>query len=165
MLGRFQLLRNNSNIYACKALDDLINLRLSREEHGTWIEKAVITRIWISTSDVDAENALEKMQEMFDMVLQESNSPLSAPATHAAQTLLWKKVEEASAREQHDVAESWCQLCLHMIFERAGAQNKVKVTRFVISSCCLAPAMCMITDCTKEDHSVCTFTARLCDCS
>ncbi|KAJ4319655.1 sporulation-specific protein 22 [Neodidymelliopsis sp. IMI 364377] len=118
-----------NNVYACKALDDLMRIRLNREENGSWIEKAAITRIWLSTSDVHAENALEQLQQMFDMILHESNYMLSAPATHAAQTLLWKKVEETSTQEQHSIAESWCRLCLHPLFERAGAQNKVKITR------------------------------------
>lgn len=108
----------------------MLKSRLIREENASWIEKAVITRIWISTSDVHAENALEQLQGIFDTVLQESGPSLSAPATHAAQTLLWKKVEQASAQEQHNVAEAWCRLCLHSLFVKAGAQNKVKITRY-----------------------------------
>lgn len=126
-------LKFNSNVYACKALDDLMSIRLFMEENATWIEKTVITRIWISTSDVQAENVLEQLQQTFDTILQESNSSLSAPATHAAQTLLWKKVEETSACEQHDVSEAWCRLCLHPLLEKAGAQNKVKITRCVVN--------------------------------
>ena len=100
-----------------------------REENSAWIEKAAVTRVWLSTSGIHAENALEQLQQMLDFVLQESNFSLSAPATHAAQTLIWKKVEERTAQEQHNVAEAWCQLCLHPVFEKAGAQNKVKITR------------------------------------
>lgn len=47
--------------------------------------------------------------------------------------LLWKMVEAAANQEHHDVAEAWCRLCLHPIFEKAGAQNKAKVSRF----CCI----------------------------
>lgn len=108
-----------------------MTFRLIREENASWIEKVVITRIWISTSDVHAENALEQLQQMFDTVMRESNLSLTPPATHAAQTLLWKKVEEAAAQEQHSTAEAWCHLCLHPLLEKAGAQNKVKVIRCV----------------------------------
>lgn len=83
---------------------------------------------WISTSDAHAGNALEQLQDTFDLV-HESNFSLSAPATHAAQTLLWKKVEAAVGQEQDDTAEAWCRLCLHPLLEKAGAQNKVKITR------------------------------------
>lgn len=128
-MAKIQTLNMNSNVYACKALDELLKSRLIRDEHGPWIEKAIITRIWISTSDAHAENALEQLQQIFDLLVQESNFSLSAPATHAAQTLLWKKVEAATAQDQDDTAEAWCRLCLHPILEKAGAQNKVKVTR------------------------------------
>jgi hypothetical protein len=110
----------SSSVYACRALDELLKSRLTRDEHGPWIEKVVITRIWI---------ALEQLQETFNFLEQESGFSLSAPATHAAQTLLWKKVEAATEQEQDDTAAAWCQLCLHPVLEKAGAQNKVKITR------------------------------------
>jgi hypothetical protein len=138
-----------------------MKIRLIREENATWIEKAVITHIWISTSNVQAESALEQLQQMFDTVLQESNSLLSAPATHAAQTLLWKKVEDTWAQEQQDAAEAWCRLCLHPLLEKAGAQNKVKITR-----CVAIPPFSTLqhitTDRMKEDHSICAVATGLC---
>ena len=123
------VLTSSSSVYACKALDELLKSRLIRDEHGPWIEKAVITRVWISTSDSHAGNALEQLQQTFDLLIHESNFSLSAPATHAAQTLLWKRVETAKGQEQDDMAAAWCQLCLHPVLEKAGAQNKVKITR------------------------------------
>jgi hypothetical protein len=140
-----------------------MRIRLNREENGSWIEKAAITRIWLSTSDVHAENALEQLRQMFDMILHESNYLLSAPATHAAQTLLWKKVEETSAQEHHCVAESWCRLCLHPLFERAGAQNKVKITRCVISVS--LSSRHAIADLKKKNYPICTLSTRLYSCA
>ncbi|KAF1835983.1 SPO22-domain-containing protein [Decorospora gaudefroyi] len=125
-------LKEHSNVTACKALDDLIDTRLFREENQTWIEKAVITRIWIGTTNNFAENTLEQLHELFDTLEQSPKVTLSAPATHAAQTLLWKKVEAACAQERHGVAEAWCRICLHPIFGKAGAQNQAKVSRKII---------------------------------
>lgn len=116
-------------MYACKALDELLKSRLVRDEHEPWIEKAVITRIWISISDAHTENALEQLQQNFDLLVQEANFSLSAPATHAAQTLLWKKVEAAMSQGTDDSTEAWCRLCLHPILQKAGTQNKVKIVR------------------------------------
>lgn len=76
-----------SNVTACKVLDDLISIRLFREENQPWTEKAVITRIWLLTSNNLAEHALDQLQELFDTVTQNSKVTLSAPATHAAQTV------------------------------------------------------------------------------
>lgn len=157
------MLNVDSNVYACKALDDLTKFRLIREDNELWIEKAIITRIWISTNNIHAENAIEQLQQMFDMVVQDSNSSLSAPATHAAQTLLWKKVEETSAQEQNDAAEAWCQLCLHPLLEKAGAQNKVKIMRCVVVRD-FSMFTCIATDFAKENRSVCAIETGLYSC-
>ncbi|KAI5375420.1 hypothetical protein J4E82_005842 [Alternaria postmessia] len=93
-------LKDHSNTTACKALEDLIDVRLFREENQSWIEKAVITRIWIGTNNNLADNTLEQLQELFDTVDQNSKIRLSAPATHAAQTLLWKKAQSAGNKRQ-----------------------------------------------------------------
>lgn len=44
--------------------------------------------------------------------------------------MLWKNIESAASQEQHKMAEAWCHLCLHPIFEKAGSQNKAKVSRY-----------------------------------
>ena len=80
-------LTHPSSVTASKALDDLVNLRLFREENQNWIEKAVITRIWIVTANTTVEDPVETLREFFDVVLQNSKVPLSASATHAAQTV------------------------------------------------------------------------------
>lgn len=95
-----------------------------------WVEKAIIARVWFSTSDVHAGYALEHLRDTLNLV-HDSNFSLSAPATHAAQILLWKRVEAVAEQEQDDSAEAWCLLCLHPILEKAGAQNKVKINRCV----------------------------------
>ncbi|KAF2036041.1 SPO22-domain-containing protein [Setomelanomma holmii] len=125
-------LKEHSNASACKILDDLIDIRLFREENQVWIEKAVIMRIWIGTTSAMSENVLDQTQELLDTVSQNSKAPQSAPATHAAQTLLWKRVEAAASQEQFDTAEAWCRICLHPLFDKAGAQNKAKIARKMI---------------------------------
>lgn len=77
----------HSNVKAGKILDNLIDIRLFREENRAWVEKAVVTRIWITTTNMTADDNLEQLQELLDLVSQNSKDPLSAPATHAAQTV------------------------------------------------------------------------------
>ncbi|KAL6711348.1 sporulation-specific protein 22 [Coniothyrium glycines] len=127
---------------ACRILEDLIEIRLFREENEKWIEKALVTRIWLGSIAGMNENTLEQLQELFESVGQQSIS-LTAPATHAAQTLLWKRVEAAFSLEQYDAAEAWCRVCLHPIFDKAGAQDKAKVSRKIIQ-CAIA----------RQDYSV-----------
>jgi hypothetical protein len=80
-------LNRNSNTTAGKALDNLIVIRLFREENQAWLEKAVITRIWIGTTIGYADNTLVQLQDLLDTVSRNSQTFLSAPATHAAQVV------------------------------------------------------------------------------
>jgi hypothetical protein len=43
-------------------------MRLFQQENQQWIEKAMITRVWFSTSDTPADDVLEKLHELFDTV-------------------------------------------------------------------------------------------------
>ncbi|KAF2659423.1 SPO22-domain-containing protein [Lophiostoma macrostomum CBS 122681] len=132
IMHQIHTLKQHSNTNACKALDDLIEARLFREENHNWIEKAAITRIWAGTASPTGENELELLQDLFATILRNTKHPLSAPATHAAQTLIWKRVEAAGGPDQPALAESWCRLCLHPLFEKAGEINKSKVARKII---------------------------------
>jgi hypothetical protein len=80
-------LKEHSNATACKAVDNLIEIRLFEEENQVWIEKAITTRIWICTTSPLTEDSLGSLQELFDTTSQNSKHPLSGPATHAAQTV------------------------------------------------------------------------------
>ncbi|KAK7183868.1 hypothetical protein PSPO01_10204 [Paraphaeosphaeria sporulosa] len=130
-------LKDQSAATACKALDEVISTRLFREEKEAWIDKAVITRVWITCTSFVVEGTLNQLREFFDDVLRNAKAPLSAHATHAAQTLLWKQVEATSSRGQHKEAEAWCGICLHALFNLAGEINKTKIARKIIM-CALA---------------------------
>ncbi|KAF2872932.1 meiosis protein SPO22/ZIP4 like-domain-containing protein [Massariosphaeria phaeospora] len=130
-------LKDHSNASSCKSLDDLIEIRLFREENQNWIEKAFITRIWLGTTSSYSDNCLETLHELFEMVSRNTKGPLSAPATHAAQTLLWKRVEASYSQEQHEATDAWCRICLHPLFDKAGELNRSKIIRKMIL-CALA---------------------------
>ncbi|KAF2745815.1 SPO22-domain-containing protein [Sporormia fimetaria CBS 119925] len=135
-------LKDHSSVAACKILDQFIEIRLFPEENQNWIEKAVITRVWAGTGGPSSENDLETLQMLCDNVSRNTNQPLSAPATHAAQTLLWKKVEAAYSQDQFATAEAWCRLCVHSVFDKAGELNKTKIIRKMI--------MCALA---RQDHA------------
>ena len=44
--------------------------------------------------------------------------------------LLWKRIEASYHQDRFDIAEAWCQLCLHSIFGDTGVLNTGKVQRF-----------------------------------
>ncbi|KAK4141165.1 meiosis protein SPO22/ZIP4 like-domain-containing protein [Dichotomopilus funicola] len=106
----------------CAVMDDFITLLGSAKNHE-WLEKAVVTRMWMITSQRDSLETISTVKS----VLKYLNRPLSAEAAGAAQALLWKKLELNYVQGQYDLAESWCQLGLHDTFENCGAENKSKL--------------------------------------
>lgn len=76
-----------SDVTACKVIDALIEIRLFREENEAWVEKAIVTRVWITCTTFMAEGTTDQLRELFDMVLRNIKVPFSAQATHATQTV------------------------------------------------------------------------------
>ncbi|KAI9697243.1 MAG: hypothetical protein M1836_004807 [Candelina mexicana] len=129
IVGHIHKLRAGSPDLACKALDDLLTMRTFSTEKEAWVEKVLITRLWISTNSSDNNNVLNQLYAILDSIASNIKEPLSAHATHAAQTLLWKRIESNYRQQNFAVAESWCRLSLHRVFERAGDLNTAKIAR------------------------------------
>ncbi|PSN68963.1 SPO22-domain-containing protein [Corynespora cassiicola Philippines] len=129
-------LKDHSDTAACGVLVDLLETRLFRDEYQAWIERAVVTYIWIKVTGAE-EKMIGDTQELLDKVLMHTKDIFSAPATHAAQTLLWKRVEALHSQGNHATAEAWCRICLHQLFDKAGEQNKSRISRKLIT-CALA---------------------------
>jgi len=130
-------LKEWSPAIACKALDDLLTMRLAASDKEGWIESAVVTRIWIATTNPQADSPTPGIQGMLDLLWQNTEKPLSPAATHAAQTLLWKCVEASYSQRQFDIAESWLRLASHRLFASCGELNSAKISRKLIL-CALA---------------------------
>jgi hypothetical protein len=80
-------LNDKSPSLACKALDELLNLRILREEREEFIEKVLITRIWITVSQRETVEAIEALQELFALIVCNSKRAISSAATHGAHTV------------------------------------------------------------------------------
>ncbi|KAF2497692.1 SPO22-domain-containing protein [Lophium mytilinum] len=130
-------LKSQSNTTACKILDDLIRIRLFGADNQDWVEKATITRTWITTKDPNAEDMFEGLRDIFDEVSRHTKTTFSAPATHAAQTLIWKQIESTYSQNEYQSSEAWCALAVHDLFDKAGESNKAKIARKMIL-CALA---------------------------
>ncbi|KAK4166205.1 meiosis protein SPO22/ZIP4 like-domain-containing protein [Cladorrhinum sp. PSN259] len=103
-------------------LDDFI-IVLRGPGKTQWMEKAIITRVWMITNQRDSAETLSSVQG----ILGHLSKPLSPEAAVAAQALLWKKLESNYTQGQHELAESWCQLALHHIFQNCGPLNTAKL--------------------------------------
>lgn len=72
---------------ACSMLDAFLQSRLFQEENEGWVEAALINRIWMSTSQKDGLDVLKSVTHVIDTLGSNMDKPLSASATHAAQTV------------------------------------------------------------------------------
>lgn len=118
------------------ALEHLVNVRLlphiapneAAESPGfDWLEKAVVTHVLFAMSQEEQvpDSVSANVQSLLDTISQQIKRPLSAKATHAAQTLIWKKAGSLTG----DVVDRWCRLLKHPLFESAGQINRARIGR------------------------------------
>ena len=131
-----QVRRMNVEI-ACQALAELMATRLlpdlsaGEEATGaiqTYVEKACVTYTLFATSDPESARdfAISGLSSLFDAISESSYNSLSARATHAAQTLIWKATGAADCES----ADKWCNLLRHPLFHSAGKVNKARIGRY-----------------------------------
>ncbi|KAI4290344.1 MAG: hypothetical protein L6R35_000381 [Caloplaca aegaea] len=94
-----------------------------------WVEKTVVTLLWICTTSTDLGNVTDQLEELLNGVVARSNSAFGASATHAAQVLIVRHIEAAYSRGDYEQADSWCCLALHSIFSNSGESNIGKLQR------------------------------------
>ncbi|KAI9826189.1 MAG: hypothetical protein M1819_007445 [Sarea resinae] len=121
-------LKNHSPNLACKAVDELLETRLYSMDTEEWIERAFITRLWIIADIPESEDVLDQLSQVCDSLSMNLVKPLSASATHAAQILLWKRIESLASQQQYLHAQTWCRLALHTLFQNSGDMNMAKIS-------------------------------------
>lgn len=84
---------------ACGAVDLLLSLRLYETNNVQWIEKAIITRIWLTSEQVQPRTStdFDLFMEWLDGCFSKLAKPLTAVASHAAQTVVQKDLFTRSA--------------------------------------------------------------------
>ncbi|KAI7088587.1 SPO22-domain-containing protein [Hortaea werneckii] len=94
------------------------------------IERTVVTYSLFATTsnDIDAAEAIDCFHDLLEVLYRHMKTPLSAKATHAAQTLIWKNAD----RHGSQATESWLRLLQHPMFDSAGLLNKAKIWRKAI---------------------------------
>lgn len=120
------------------ALEQLLEHRLipdvpDHDEESTSaqdrVERACVayTLYATSTKDPSQEMLIKRLGDVLTTIFQRTSMTSSAKATHAMQTLIWK----AAGAAAQDMAEEWCKLLRHAMFERAGQVNKGRIGRCV----------------------------------
>ena len=131
ILHHIHQLRRWSPLLAQKSLATLIPQRLLEATEPAWIEKAIVTSIWNVTTTSAISDPIQTLHDLFDEVAGAGNlaNGLGQQATHAAQILLWKRIESSFQQEQNELSEKWCHLSLHPIFRQSGSSNTGKLQR------------------------------------
>lgn len=108
----------------CAILDEFL-ASLIKTGQSDWIDKAVVTRIFMTTRQRDFADSIREAEKALSHV----EEPIGADASFSAQTLIWKKIEANYSQGQCDMAERWCQLALSPVFSNSGPLNSAKIQR------------------------------------
>jgi hypothetical protein len=80
-------LNDMSPSLACKALDDLLMLRLLPENKEEFIEKVLITRLYMTVGQRDSDDVLLLLEKLFSVIVENVKQPVSPAAALAAHTV------------------------------------------------------------------------------
>jgi len=131
-------LRKMDSSLACKALDELLSLRLFPARNTTLVEHAMVMRFWISilrSNEQDQIPIVSELMGLLDLTVCTIDFTFSASGAHAAQTLIWRQIDSTcNEQRQYETTEAWCLLALHPTFANAGHLNKAKICRKMMSS-------------------------------
>ncbi|KAK3387485.1 meiosis protein SPO22/ZIP4 like-domain-containing protein [Podospora didyma] len=122
IMHHIRKLHDKSPGAGCTVLDEFIRA-LVGEESPDWMERSVVTRMWMVINQRDSIETINGARGVLSLV----SRPLTAEATTAALALIWKKLQSNYALGQFDLAENWCLLCLHGVFTNCGPNNKSKL--------------------------------------
>ncbi|KAK0871741.1 sporulation-specific protein 22 [Friedmanniomyces endolithicus] len=115
-----------------RLLPDCVPDEAADERRFDRLERAIVTYVmFVTTSDeLPTRDTAAGVKFILDEVSHGTKRTLSARATHAAQTLVWKKAGAANVES----SDEWCQLLRHAVFDSAGHMNKAKIGRKAIAA-------------------------------
>ncbi|KAH8687536.1 meiosis protein SPO22/ZIP4 like-domain-containing protein [Tricladium varicosporioides] len=121
---------------ACQALDGLFK-RTIQEGKQHFIERVIITRLWMTTSQETDQESIVALEKLLSTAVENFGDFVSLSAMLAAHTLLWKRIESSYVQCRYETAEKWCRLALHPIFKKSGDLNLARISRKLLL-CALA---------------------------
>lgn len=82
-------LNDKSPSLACKALDEILTLRLLHAEElkDSWIGKTLVTRLYFTVNERDSPDALQLLHDLFEVIMTNITRPLTSDAALAAHTV------------------------------------------------------------------------------
>lgn len=80
-------LSDRSLTHACRAIEDLLGLRVLPSETREWIEKIIVTRLWMATKQEDTLKTLTAVEEFLTSTAADLRDSIGASATLGAQVV------------------------------------------------------------------------------
>ena len=117
---------------ARRALQYYLLERVALHGNDQWVEDALITLVWMSTSS-ECTNGIATLEAALTALSQIWTNSISAEATHGVLVFLWKRIEAEFACGEYQEAASWCNLALQLLLSDTMDDLKaVKLKRYSI---------------------------------
>lgn len=148
LLHHTRHLRDKSPRLACALLDELTRQHLLQSGRAEWVDKAIVKRVWMETTQPASAEGLESLRSLLDASQDALPEPLGPAPAGAAQSvgwrrattgssprltprmqLMWDKMESPYNKRNFAAADAWCELALHPLFARSGDTNAGKLGR------------------------------------
>ncbi|GAB7352848.1 hypothetical protein MBLNU459_g3456t2 [Dothideomycetes sp. NU459] len=130
IMHQIQKLRDQDPNFACQALDSMLpRLYEMHPKAQPMLEKVVVTRVWMTVSRPHNDKQVFGLRSIFDEIWGTTGTPMGPEATHATQSLIWRKTTSTNETQLHGPAEAWCRLACHPLLQKAGDLNKSKLAR------------------------------------
>ncbi|KAL5624996.1 hypothetical protein BROUX41_005056 [Berkeleyomyces rouxiae] len=131
VLHETKTLKETSPLKALSIARTLLHDSSIISKNTDWISKSLIIVVWIyatlEQSDIDYP-----LSNTIDSVFQSLQTPVDSMTAGAIQSVLWKRIEASITNSQFSLAEDWCNVALHPLFENGGLANQGKLGRKLI---------------------------------
>ncbi|CCF34294.1 hypothetical protein CH063_06320, partial [Colletotrichum higginsianum] len=125
-------LHDKSPTQATSVVDGMLRGAMVSSGRDEWIERLVLLRIWMETTQRDSLTAVEGLAAVLAGLQDNLEKPFGASAAVGALTLIWKKIEVNYSQGHFDIADGWCQVALQPLFQNGGPANMSRVGRKLI---------------------------------
>ena len=88
MMHHIRKLNDKSPSLACHALDNFARMRLLSNVKEDWLEKVIVTRVWLTVNQRDSTEALASLEAILSEISIVLENPASSAVTLAAHTVI-----------------------------------------------------------------------------
>ncbi|KAL2875833.1 sporulation-specific protein 22 [Colletotrichum sp. CLE4] len=125
-------LHDKSPTLATSVVDGMLRGTIVSSGREEWVERLVLLRIWMETTQRDGMRAIEELMGVLAGLQDNLSKPFGAPTAVGALTLIWKKIEVNYNQGHFDFADGWCQIALQPLFQNGGPANMSRLSRKLI---------------------------------